>query len=358
MATTEPAPSARDKNRQPKRRKSTTSDERKAAEADVDAVISKILAAKRAALVVSATVGPPAPGTAAVPAQKVEKKKKAKAIPPSGLEHLHAQADSDQHRALSQKADRSESPSSLEMQTPPLSSEPSAESTCPLCLLSPLHDRRACPLVLAGPESLERRLSELQEHSTDMFDNQTDMIVELQQLVTRARNGDKKGSESSGRSQRSSPQTQGSPLNARDATPEFSPNVVKEKNAVPSPLKAKAAMQNGDTNDTSSDDTSSDDSPIDTGSILPVSKDVSLVDINLDDLIRGPNIPVLRAADIPSPDSSEDEPDEVLEEDEDQPPRRSQKTGMLDSSDEDDSGVEEDVSTEGLRNGSSVLPSC
>ncbi|GLB37553.1 hypothetical protein LshimejAT787_0406040 [Lyophyllum shimeji] len=323
-----------------KRRKSTseklTPEELEAAKATMDTSVSRFLAERRAALAASASFKSPVQENVVLATQKPREQKKKKAITAPRNDRSEAQIDSDQRTTSLGIVEPTDAASPLDAQATPPSGGCGANSTCPLCPLSPRHDREQCPLVLGGPQSLQKRLSELQEASVTAVDNQEDIIAELQQLLATAR---KAGYQDAGSplsahpSQKSTEQVQKSRSEASRPTSSSVPQ--RQEEVQPSMKKAPAVTS--DSSESSSEDASQDES------VVPsVPKDVSLLDVDLDNLIRGPNLPVLRAADIPSPESSDEEPEQLLEEEEDQAPRRSRRASIPHSSDDSDSGMEED----------------
>ncbi|KAG5648555.1 hypothetical protein DXG03_003166 [Asterophora parasitica] len=318
----------------PKSRRSTAED-RKAAEADVDAALTRILAAKRASMAASVSAMP-AEQIIAEPTLKVKKTKKRKSAVTLDPEAALTENAADSPAPQSGPTESSEPTVSRSASTP----RPSGESTCPLCLLSPLHKRETCPLVLGGRKSLENRLSEIQKASVGDVDKRGELIAELQQLLALCNKYDEKKTLS---------QAIEHPLNGSQQVQSLASAKVSSRSSIlgsKSVTSTFARTTTAPDSVTSSDDESDDDGTPAETSILPFvpNASTSLANIDLDDLIRGPSISVLRAADISSPDSSEeeDEEEQILEEDEEKVPRPSRKIDAGDSSDEADSSVEDE----------------
>ncbi|KAF5380539.1 hypothetical protein D9615_004537 [Tricholomella constricta] len=305
-----------------------TSEELRTAEADVEAAFTRILAANRAALAASVSVTPPVQQTVLGPTQKIKGKKRTK-------------------RTINSEAEGSRTEDCVDMPAPPSgaiwpSDSGPDNSTCPLCLLSPLHSRKKCPLVLGGPESLEQRLSEIQEASPDEADNRDEIIAEIRQLLALSKKDRETNiSPQANRnlSQASFHQIQNLSISGKISN---RPSGSQTKKVMPMP------SPHIEDSDTSSEETSDGETPGETNVLPFVLNDAaSLANINLDELIRGPNIPALRAADISSPDISEEEEEQVLEEEEEEAPRPSRKTGIRDSSDDTNSCSDDENSAAG-----------
>ncbi|KAH0588978.1 hypothetical protein H2248_004758 [Termitomyces sp. 'cryptogamus'] len=304
-----------------------TPDERKAAEADVDAIFAKVLAAKRAAAASSVNIiSPEKPGDVV----SSSKSKKKKNVPSQPLQPDTSPANVGVEPSQN-TAEHSKSSSRADCTKP--------RSTCPLCLLSPSHEKMACPLVLGGPESLRERLLELQEASGDGQSDRAGIISELRELLRLAETPrlDREPSVNS----HDSPEPQNdTPTVINSLTEEISDKSLSSKNDIPSQTKMSTAkiIETSDT-----DDSSDDESPNGDNELSSISHDPKFLEkVNLDDLIRGPVSAAARIADLISSDSSEEdeedkEENQILEEDEPEVSRRSRKSvGVLDSSDEDE----------------------
>ncbi|KAG6880191.1 hypothetical protein C0992_003855 [Termitomyces sp. T32_za158] len=314
-----------------------TPDERKAAEADVNAILAKVLAAKRAAV---ATAFVDDTSTAkqdqAVSSSRSKKKKDPK--------NLNSQSFDSPRPSVTTPSDASIEP--LESAAEDLKSASGTEnskptSTCPLCLLSPLHERMACPLVLGGPESLRERLLELQEASDDEQSNRTDIMSELRELLRLAEESLKINIPPPHDTQLQKVV----PVVTTRLVGDISDESVPSDNDVPSHVKV-STTQTTETSNTS-DDSSDDESPNHDNDLSCISHDPKFLEkLNLEDLIRGPISAATQIANLDSSDSSEDEEEkeenQVLEEDEPEVRRPRKSGGVLDSSsDEADSGLDD-----------------
>ncbi|KAG6886185.1 hypothetical protein C0993_000703 [Termitomyces sp. T159_Od127] len=311
-----------------------TTEERKAAEADVNAIFAKVLAAKRAAVATaSVNVASTAKQGDVVPSSRSKKKKDPKNLNSQPLDS--ARPDTIPSNAgvepLEDAAEHLKSTSGADC--------PKSMSTCPLCLLSPLHERMACPLVLGGPESLRERLLELVEASDHEQSDRTVIMSELSELLRLAEEASKIDVRP--------------PHNTQ--LPKLAPAVrlvgdISDKsvssNNVTSSHVGILTTQTNETSDTS-DESSDDENPSHVNELSNISHDSKyLNELNLEDLIRGPISAAAQIADLDSSDSDEDEEDkednQVLEEDEPEVPRRSRKSGgVFDSSDEAESGLDD-----------------
>ncbi|KAG6918551.1 hypothetical protein DXG01_013641 [Tephrocybe rancida] len=335
-----------------------TVEERKSAVADLDDIFAKVVA-KRAAAVTSANITRSEVGQAddvVVLSSKSESKKKKKK---SGDETLQSDSVSTTSIALPQDVADRPTPAYTSRAKDRISlCGPSSEPTCPLCLLTPLHDRDKCPLVLGGYTTLQKRLSEIEETSDDGKINR-EIIAELRQLIRQAKKAGKDaGAESSSlNSQSLQFQNRDSAVTNLEPTThptDVSSQLISSKKAPSLPLSFnKAKPPSGvlieppnHTSDTSSDESPDEPSVLAEG-LLQASQDPTfLANVNLDDLIRGPGVPAIRIADLHSPDTSDEEEDraedQVLEEDEPEGRRRShRKSGAPDSSDDADSGLDD-----------------
>ncbi|KAG5652399.1 hypothetical protein H0H81_005156 [Sphagnurus paluster] len=320
-----PAVSVRDTK---SNRRRLTADELKTASADVDAAFARILAANRATLAGKNKSPPTQPSTkiSTDASKRVKKKKIPAVIALPDPEPADSKDNVNLPQVPSRPTDLSDSSSSSTKAPTPSSSSSSSLSYCPLCLLSPLHSRETCPFVLAGPKSLEKRLVEIK--SDRSISNQTEVTGELKQLLA---------------TEKMDAQSQIAHLGSQRSSQHESISTAIHKSTGHN--LAKTSPKEVESSDSSSEDTSEDD-PVGPF-ILPFipTSAISLANVNLDDLIRGPSIPPLRAADIPSPDSSDDEAqigDEQALEEEKEAPRSARKSGGMDSSDDADSSFEEE----------------
>lgn len=315
-----------------KERKKYAPDALIAASAEVDAAFLRSLTARRAEMSAS--------NRTVLPVLKMDSLSTLKGKKTSKV----MTANSTDSPSISNKGGTTSSQNKVSpLATPPFDDVHLGHTTCPLCLLSPMHEREKCPLVLGGFESLQNRLREIQELSANRGANQNEIIVELQQLLVLAQ---KDGVQPL--KQRSN--TRPSPL--LDSQETTSPDIRTTGQPSPDGPTTEGGGLNfssattatvstaKEASDSSSDETSDDENLAGDNPVPSISKDASLlVNVNLDDLIRGP---ILRVADISSPEDSEEEQDQVLEEDQDEIPRYSRKSGMPDSSDDADSGLEDD----------------
>ncbi|KAG6842149.1 hypothetical protein C0991_001642 [Blastosporella zonata] len=317
--------------------KKLTVNEREAAKADMDAILTKALA-KRVAAATSVNLAQETKGQDIVELPSKSKQKKKSTVDkelPSSL-------------ALANAVVTDPPKSTFTVEVHPVSPSVSTlEPICPLCLLSPLHEREKCPLVLGGPESLAKRLSEIQESSDDGQINRLEIMAELRGLLREAEQKQEK-QEKNAQPQLNSHKTLS--LRSRNQSSGSTVESTSSKHVLlSSSTKQTTANQGTATVDTSSDESSDDNVTGHVNGLLQVYQDLALLaNTNLDDVIRGPGISAVRIADLPSPDSSDEEvedriEDQILEEDEPEKPRRSRKSGILDpdSSDDGDSGLDD-----------------
>lgn len=323
--------------------KKLTPDERKAAEAEVNAIFAKVLAAKRAEVATAHVNVTSTAKQGDVVSSSKSKSKKAKGpnnltsqsfdLPLPDVTSSHASVEPPENASK-----HSKSASSADC--------PKPTSTCPLCLLSPLHERMACPLVLGGPESLRERLHELQKASDDEQSNRTDIMSELYELLRVAEETLKNDTELPHNTQLQKL----APVVTNGLVEGASDELTALNHGIP-PHSETLTTQTTEMSD-GSDDSSDDEYLRQANELSSISHDPKfLEELNLEDLIRGPISAAAQIADLDSSDNSEDdegenEENQVLEEDEPKVPRRSQNfSGVLDSSDEADSGVDEALST-------------
>ncbi|KAG6833567.1 hypothetical protein H0H87_005218 [Tephrocybe sp. NHM501043] len=299
--------------------------------ADLDDILLRALTRRTAAAVSTSPVSQEDEQSIIVPTSKEKKKKKRRSL---SKEALPAESSSTKVGVT----EHSKSP--LMSREHPTSS---VQPICPLCLLSPMHERKKCLVVVGGPGALAKRLSEIQEASDVGHFNRIEIMAEIRELL---RFAEKEKETNTLRANSHGPTDIGrSLLVASNMTDITSESISSKKLA-----SSKTTMiPSTEISDASSDDsTSSDDVARPFNELLHISQDpASLADLNLDEIIRGPGLSTVRIADLHSPDSSDDEEDksrdQALEEDEPEPPRRSRKSGIPDpdSSDDGDSGLDD-----------------
>ncbi|RDB25241.1 hypothetical protein Hypma_007768 [Hypsizygus marmoreus] len=300
------------------KRRLSTSEELEAANADVKAAVSRILAAKRALLRTSVGDNARIRGVerladGAIPTE---------ASSPAPLtEYAKTQEPSTSTSSRNAKAQSA--------------SQPSAEITCMLCSLSPLHARERCPVVLGGLHSLENRLAEVQADAT-LMNSHPKVIDELKELVIAAQKTREKGEPVRSTGPNISPShhyLSGGPL----ATTPLTSVSAGKTTFSPDSQNGKEHLESDDSSDSS--DAAEDESPAEP-SLLPIPSHTSLDTVDLNDLVRGPKLP-LSAIHISSPDSSDEAEDQVLEEDEEDNGkagrRHSRSARIGDSSEDEDS---------------------
>lgn len=234
---------------------------------------------------------------------------------------------------------------------------------CPVCLGTPFHLRYRCPVIVAGPEAIEKRLQELK---LDKLQSHSGLIQELEQIIQtkKARAGLAKSSAFSPPPV-PLPETSKPSMSTKEVVKETvsPPSLPSRKPTIPTGSKmSEVTVEQGDEGSsnegsdsegtTSSSSSSSDDEDSEDeehghtrqpklSSAFPGIR--SLNDVDLDALIRGPASQSKSVLDdIPSRSNSDKEEDEVVEddaedeedEDEQQLRKLSKKARQVASSDE------------------------
>lgn len=280
------------------------------------AAVSKVLAAKRASLSAQ-PAKEPKPNNVTSSHQVNQ---------PKRIPSLHA--------ILPNLAVHASKSSSSRSTSSPSETRSPERSACQLCLLSPQHGPDRCQLVLGGTESLHRRLAEIQADSSGCASGvHSQVITELNRLLALAQKAREKDvAQTSVTGLASLPNTKVN--GALDAPSPSSVHQTNDKIPI-----ANSDIESDDESETSDDTSSKVEHSHEPIAVPPVRRHNSqYAEVDLEELIRGPQVPRLSAADLQSSDSSEDEQAQSLEEDEDERVHkdRSRKARVEDSSDEDD----------------------
>ncbi|KAF7361775.1 Carbamoyl-phosphate synthase [Mycena venus] len=216
---------------------------------------------------------------------------------------------------------------------PVAADNPTTLTLCPVCETSPFHLRYRCPVVLAGPGRIRKRIAELQQ------DDETDHSKLIQELRTLAEKSQKTNkvkdlqNVNAHSSQLRADATEG-------AVSDLSGTVPGHKLAA-----ASVSHRDEDDSDGSSD---SGSTPLSRKKVAPQPADFS-VDAELEAIIRGP-VPSRLTVDDILTDEEEDEATEsvVLENDDDDINfrRRSRQFDAVASSGEEDDDDEESISAD------------
>jgi hypothetical protein len=216
---------------------------------------------------------------------------------------------------------------------------------CPVCLQSPFHLRYQCPIILAGPDAIKKRLDVLKR---DNLSHQLPLVDELETMIKSRGDETSQGQNLNVNatftvlSSVSVREELQSLSNASEPIPDTSPTaliptVVVPVNPVPRPVISKTIVS-GSSNEDTEDDTCEDPDdvgrnfvikpPIKTMKQITVTPLVPDANIGLDTLIYGSATFRRSVADILSDaekDEDEDREEIVLEEDDDSAFRRRAK---------------------------------
>lgn len=188
---------------------------------------------------------------------------------------------------------------------------------CVVCGTTPFHLRFQCPVITAGPESIERRLQELKASGAEPA-----LLVEMQEHLRRQTVKTKKG-----RAERdSNPPTEEvepavpslsalPPQTARDLSPEIP---LPSSPAIPAGSEIDEVLVQGHDEGSSSESDSDDEEPAEkprpptTATPLPAASQAEAMEASLEALLRGPATSQSILARFEAESSSEEEDGEDI----------------------------------------------